>query len=56
MLLKLINLGPFKTFNRLIPSGKKKKKKRLANTILYHLQILFASTSLFSFTATYKQP
>lgn len=55
MLLKLINLGPFKTFNRLIPSGEKKKKK-LANTILYHLQILFASTSLFSFTATYKQP
>lgn len=29
MLLKLINLGPFKTFNRLIPSGKKKKKKGL---------------------------
>lgn len=26
MLLKLINLGPFKTFNRLIPSGEKKKK------------------------------
>lgn len=50
MLLKLINLGPFKTFNRLIPSGKKKKKKAckhyslsFANSLCKYIFVLFYS-------------